>query len=53
MATVPLPQQAAEVQVGYTELPRTTLLVVQAAVVLFTVIAAIPGRRRKGVTAPR
>jgi hypothetical protein len=50
---VPLPQQAAEVQVGYTELPRTTLLVVQAAVVLFTVIAAIPGRRRKGVTAPR
>ncbi|MEB3368169.1 hypothetical protein [Saccharopolyspora mangrovi] len=43
---VPLPEQAAEVQVGYTELPRTTLLVVQAAVVLFTVIAAIPGRRR-------
>lgn len=50
---VPLPQQAAEVQVGYTELPRTTLLVVQAAVVLFTVIAAIPGRHRRGVTAPR
>ncbi|MDI2032125.1 hypothetical protein QFW96_26145 [Saccharopolyspora sp. TS4A08] len=50
---VPLPEQAAEVQVGYTELPRTTLLVVQAAVVLFTIIAAIPGRRRRALTGLR
>lgn len=50
---VPLPEQAAEVQVGYTEIPRTTLLVAQAAVVLFTVVAAIPGRGRRGVTGPR
>ncbi|GAA2339285.1 hypothetical protein GCM10009854_14680 [Saccharopolyspora halophila] len=44
---VQLPDRPAEVQVGYTELPRTTLLVVQAAVVLFTLVASIPGRRRK------
>ncbi|TWF92787.1 hypothetical protein [Saccharopolyspora dendranthemae] len=50
---VPLPEQAAEVQVGYTEIPRTTLLVAQAAVVLFTVVAAIPGRGRRGVTGLR
>ncbi|RRO12737.1 hypothetical protein EIL87_23875 [Saccharopolyspora rhizosphaerae] len=53
LVAVPLPAQAAEVQVGYTEMPRTTLLVVQAALVLFTVIAAIPGRPRKVLTALR
>lgn len=45
---IQLPDRPAEVQVGYTELPRTTLLVVQAAVVLFTLVASIPGRRRTG-----
>ncbi|MDA3649924.1 glycosyltransferase family 2 protein [Saccharopolyspora indica] len=44
---IPLPEQAAEVQVGFTELPRTALLCVQAAAILFTLVAAIPGRRRK------
>lgn len=44
---IPLPDRPAEVQVVYTELPRTTLLVVQAAVALFTLVASIPGRRRR------
>ncbi|MFC7341481.1 hypothetical protein [Saccharopolyspora griseoalba] len=44
---IPLPDHPAEVQVGYTELPRTTMLVVQAAVALFTLVASIPGRRRQ------
>ncbi|MER7084046.1 transcriptional regulator, partial [Saccharopolyspora kobensis] len=47
---IPLPEQAAEVQVGFTELPRTALLCVQAAAILFTLVAAIPGRRRKTTT---
>ncbi|RKT85440.1 Glycosyl transferase family 2 [Saccharopolyspora antimicrobica] len=47
---IPLPEQAAEVQVGFTELPRTALLCVQAAAILFTLVAAIPGRRRKTST---
>ncbi|MER6993718.1 glycosyltransferase family A protein [Saccharopolyspora hirsuta] len=49
---IPLPEQAAEVQVGFTELPRTALLSVQAAAVLFTLVAAIPGRRRKPAPKP-
>nr|WP_246330773.1 glycosyltransferase family A protein [Saccharopolyspora hordei] len=49
---IPLPEQAAEVRVGYTEVPRTALLSVQAAAVLFTVVVAIPGRRREAGTTP-
>jgi hypothetical protein len=43
---VPLPEHSTEVRVSYTELPRTTLLVVQAAAILFTLIGALPTRRR-------
>ncbi|GAA0526854.1 hypothetical protein GCM10011581_12660 [Saccharopolyspora subtropica] len=43
---IPLPEHAAEVRVGYTEVPRTALLAVQAGAVLFTLVAALPGRRR-------
>jgi GT2 family glycosyltransferase len=43
---IPLPENAAEVQVGYTEIPRATLLGLQAAIVLFTLVAALPERRR-------
>ncbi|WP_246195781.1 glycosyltransferase family 2 protein [Halopolyspora algeriensis] len=43
---VPLPARASRVQVTFTEMPRTTLLAVQAAAVLFTLIAALPQRRR-------
>lgn len=43
---VPLPQRASEVRIGYTEAPRTALLVLQAAVVLFTAVAALPLRGR-------
>ncbi|MER7015894.1 hypothetical protein ABT324_31045 [Saccharopolyspora sp. NPDC000359] len=49
---IPLPEQAAEVQVGFTELPRTALLSVQAAAVLFTLVTAIPSRRRKPTPTP-
>ncbi|GAA4862140.1 glycosyltransferase [Saccharopolyspora cebuensis] len=41
---VPLPERAAEVRVGYTEAPRTALLIAQAAAILFTAVAALPGR---------
>ncbi|QGK71296.1 glycosyltransferase [Allosaccharopolyspora coralli] len=43
---VPLPPTASEVTVSYSELPRTTLLVVQAAAILFAVLGALPDRRR-------
>lgn len=43
---IPLPENAAEVQVGYTEIPRTALLGLQAALILFTLVAALPERRR-------
>ncbi|MDR7301301.1 glycosyltransferase [Haloactinomyces albus] len=43
---VPLPEQASRVRVTFTELPRTTLLAVQAAAILFTLIGALPQRRR-------
>ncbi|GAB3296257.1 glycosyltransferase family 2 protein [Parasphingorhabdus pacifica] len=43
---VPLPQDASEVRITYTEVPRTTLLAIQAAAILFTVIGALPERRR-------
>ena len=43
---VPLPENASEVSVTFTEIPRTTLLVLQAAAILFTLIAALPERRR-------
>ncbi len=43
---VPLPQTASEVTVTYSEVPRTTLLVVQAAAILFAVLGALPDRRR-------
>ncbi|MEV0703773.1 glycosyltransferase family 2 protein [Saccharopolyspora sp. NPDC050389] len=43
---IPLPENAAEVQVGYTEVPRTALLGLQLAFSLFTLVAALPERRR-------
>ncbi|MGW1681619.1 glycosyltransferase family 2 protein [Saccharopolyspora sp. NPDC002376] len=49
---IPLPEKATEVQVGFTELPRKALLSLQAAVVLFTLVAAIPSRRRKPDSRP-
>lgn len=42
---VPLPEHASEVRVSYTEAPRTALLVLQAAAILFTLIGALPDRR--------
>ncbi len=44
---IPLPENAADVQVGYTEIPRTALLGLQAAFILFALVAAIPERRRR------
>ncbi|MCI2422177.1 glycosyltransferase family 2 protein [Saccharopolyspora sp. K220] len=44
---IPLPENSAEVRVGYTEIPRTALLGLQAAVVLFTLVAALPERRSR------
>ncbi|QIZ34560.1 glycosyltransferase [Saccharopolyspora sp. ASAGF58] len=43
---IPLPGNAAEVQVGYAGTPRTALLGLQLAFILFTLIAALPERRR-------
>ncbi|WP_263249372.1 hypothetical protein [Saccharopolyspora rosea] len=44
---VPLPARAAEVEVDYTEVPRTALLILQAAAILFTAVAALPELRRR------
>jgi hypothetical protein len=41
---VPLPSSASEVHVSYTTAPRTGLLAVQAAALLFAVIGALPER---------
>ncbi|CAM05632.1 integral membrane regulatory protein [Saccharopolyspora erythraea NRRL 2338] len=49
---VPLPEHPGEVRVAYSGAARTALLVVQAAAILFTVVGALPERRRR-VTAPR
>ncbi|MFS8096483.1 glycosyltransferase [Lentzea alba] len=43
---VPLPASAAEVRVGMSGTLRDFLLLGQAAAVLFTVLTAVPGRRR-------
>lgn len=43
---VPLPEGQSEVVVTYTQVPHTTLLAVQAAAILFTLIGALPTRRR-------
>ncbi|NYH79418.1 GT2 family glycosyltransferase [Actinopolyspora biskrensis] len=45
---VPLPENAGEVTIGFTGVPRTTLLSLQAAALLFTLIGAAPGRVRSG-----
>lgn len=43
---VPLPTQAAEVEVGYSDGARVGLLIGQAVVILFTLVGALPERRR-------
>ncbi|WP_438388485.1 glycosyltransferase family 2 protein [Actinopolyspora saharensis] len=43
---VPLPENSGEVTIGFTGVPRTTLLSLQAAALLFTLIGAVPGRSR-------
>ncbi|WP_019855376.1 glycosyltransferase [Actinopolyspora mortivallis] len=50
---VPLPEKAGEVTIGYTGVPRTTLLTVQAAALLFTVIGALSRRSRRPGTRHR
>lgn len=42
---VPLPAPGGEVEVAFTEVPRTTLLVLQVAAILFCLIGALPARR--------
>nr|WP_307850341.1 glycosyltransferase [Saccharopolyspora sp. HNM0986] len=44
---VPLPEEAGEVRVDYSDSSRAALLVVQAAALLFTAIAALPSRRSR------
>lgn len=43
---VPLPEHASEVRVSYTAVPRTGLLAVQAAAVLFALVGSLPERLR-------
>ncbi|SDK58643.1 Glycosyltransferase, GT2 family [Actinopolyspora mzabensis] len=44
---VPLPETGGQVRIGFTAVPRTSLLACQAAAVLFTLIGAFPGRGRR------
>ncbi len=44
---VPLPGHPSEVRFEYASGPRDTFLAVQAAALLFTAVAALPGRRRR------
>ncbi|WP_052428350.1 glycosyltransferase [Actinopolyspora erythraea] len=44
---VPLPETASQVRIGFTAVPRTSLLALQAAAILFTLIGAFPGRGRR------
>lgn len=44
---VPLPAEAGRVRITFAGTRRAALLVAQAAVILFTVIAALPARRRR------
>lgn len=46
LAGVDVPAAGAEVRVAHPDALRTTLLLIQAAVVLLTVATALPGRRR-------
>ncbi|MGJ7908882.1 glycosyltransferase family 2 protein [Actinopolyspora sp. H202] len=43
---VPLPETGGQVRIGFTAVPRTSLLAFQAAAILFTLIGAFPGRGR-------
>ncbi|SFT49590.1 Glycosyltransferase, GT2 family [Actinopolyspora lacussalsi subsp. righensis] len=44
---VPLPETGGQVRIGFTAVPRTSLLAFQAAAILFTLIGAFPGRGRR------
>lgn len=46
---VPLPEHASEVSVSYTTLPRTILVALQAAAILFAAVGALP----EGIRRPR